>query len=72
MGAEHLQYQRNSGEISQEIYAVVVRVFQMGCIFLQRVMRNTGDVFVGVYKLLQETFLPLLFFVKPKSPAPFI
>ena len=34
---------------------------------MQYLTKNTGYAFVGVEKILQETFLPCFFFVKSKS-----
>ena len=51
----------------QEIYAAVVRAIQSEWIFLQHVIKNMRYAFTGVDKLLQETFLPGLFLIKPKS-----
>ena len=51
-------------QYTQESYAVVIRVIQLEWIFLQRVTKNTGCVFVVVKNIIQETFFPRLFFVK--------
>ena len=51
----------------QESYATVVRVIQSEWIFLQRVTWDTGDLLVGLGKMIRETFLPRLFFRKTKT-----
>ena len=56
----------------QEIYATVVRAIQSEWIFLKRVTNNTGDAFSGEGKMIQETILPFLFFVKSKSLSPIV
>ena len=54
------------GKYLQESYSAVICVIQSKWVFLICAMKNTGDAFVGVEKLLWETFLLLLFFVKSK------
>ena len=48
---------------------MVVRAIQSEWIFLQRVTWYTGDTFLGVEKILLETFLPFLFFRNKKHPS---
>ena len=60
------------GKYPQEITAAVIRAIQSGWIFLQRVTKDMGQAFTGVEKLLRETFLPRLFFVKLKSLQPIV
>ena len=55
---EHNQDQLNHGKYPQENYDMILRAIQSECIFLQKITKNTGDVFSGVEKPLQETFLP--------------
>ena len=40
--------------------------------FLQCVTWDTGDAFVGVEKMIQEIFLPLIFFGKTKNLSPIL
>ena len=54
----------------QESYTWVAHAIQSEWIFLQRMSKNTEDVFAGVDNLLWETFLPCIFFRKPKSLPP--
>ena len=56
----------------QESYAVVVRAIQSEWIFLQRVTWDTGDAFAGVEKMIQENFLPSLFFGKMETLSPIV
>ena len=51
----------------QESYAAVVRDIQSERIFLQRVMKDMGQAFAVMEKILWETFLLRLFFGKPKT-----
>ena len=53
-------------------YAVVLRAIQLECIFLQHIMKNTGNALAGVENILWETSLPRLFFGKLKSLTPLI
>ena len=39
---------------------------------LQRVTWDKGDIFAGVEKKIQETFLPRLFFGKTKTLSPIL
>ena len=56
----------------QESYSTVERAIQSELIFLQHVTWYTGDVFTGVEKILQETFLPRLFFKSAKTLSPIV
>ena len=47
-------------------------VIQPERIFIQLVTWETWDVFAGLEKMLQETFLPRLFFRKTKSLSPIV
>ena len=60
------------GKYPQDIYSAVVRAIQSEWTFLQRVTWNTGDAFAGVDKIIQETFLPRLFFRKTKILSPIV
>ena len=53
-----------TGKYPQNIYSAVVGVIQPGWIILQHVTKDTEHAFTVVEKLLQETFLPHLFFRK--------
>ena len=55
---------KTTGKYPQENYATVVCAIQLERIFLQCVKKNSGDVFVGVEKLLRENFLLQIFFEK--------
>ena len=55
------------GKYPQESYAAVICAIQLECIFLQLTW-DTGDAFAGVEKMIQETFLPRLFFRNTKNP----
>ena len=50
----------------------MVRAIQSEWIFLQCVTWDTRDAFVGVEKMIQETFLPRLFFGKAKNISPVV
>ena len=52
------------GKYTQESCSAVVHVIQLEWSFLQRVTKNTGDSFLGVEKMLRETFFLCLFFIK--------
>ena len=56
----------------QESYATVVRAIQSEWIFIQRVTWDTGDAFTGVKKMIQENFLPRLFFGNMKTLSPVV
>ena len=58
---------KTAGKFPQESYAAVVHEIQSEWIFLQRVTWDMGDAFTGVEKMIRETFLPCLFFVKTKT-----
>ena len=51
---------KSVGKHHQESYDVVVRVIQLEWIFIQHIMKNMGDAFAGVEKILWENFLPCL------------
>ena len=53
-------------------YTTVVREIQPGWIFLQRVTWDTGDVFARVERMIQETFLPRIFFGNMKTLSPIV
>ena len=72
MGSEHAHDQKTAGKYTQKIYATLVRVIQLEWIILQRVTNNVGDAIAGMEKMLQENFLPQLFFGKSKSLSPII
>ena len=55
---------KTAGKHSQDSYSTVVCAIQLECIFLQWMKKYTGYAFTGVEKLLQETFLPRIFFGK--------
>ena len=61
-----------AGKYPQESYATMVRAIQSEWIFLQRVTWDTEDAFLGVDKMIQETFLPRLFFGKTKTLSPIV
>ena len=58
---------KTMGKCPQESYAAVVRAIQSECIFIKCVTWETGDLFVGVEKIIQENLLPFLFAVKTKT-----
>ena len=58
---------KTAGKYPQESYAAVVRSIQPEWMFLQCVTWDTGEVFAVVENIIQETFLPRLFFVNTKS-----
>ena len=60
------------GKYPQESYDAVVRAIQSECIFLQHVTWGTGESFVGVEKMIRETFFPCLFFGKTKTLPPVV
>ena len=61
-----------TGKYPHEIHAMVLRAVQLEWIFLQHMAKYTGKVFVGVEKVLQETFLLRLFFGKLKILPPIV
>ena len=63
---------KTAGKYPQDSYAAVVRTIQSEWIFLQRITWDTGDAFTGVEKMIQETFLPHLFFIKSKTVSPIV
>ena len=58
------------GKHPQDSYVAVVGAIQSKWIFLQHVTWDTGDSFVGVEKMIRETFLPRPFF--GKTPLPLV
>ena len=54
------------GKYPQESYYAVVSAIQSEWKFIQCVTWDTGDVFSGVEEIIQETFLPCLFFRNKK------
>ena len=50
----------------------MVRAIQSEWIFLQHVTWDTWDAFAGVEKMIQENFLPRLFFRKTKTLSPIV
>ena len=63
---------KTAGKYPQDSYAVVVRAIQSEWICIQRVPWDTGDAFAGVEIIIQETFLPRLFFGKTKTLSPVV
>ena len=63
---------KTSDKYHQESYPVVAFAFQVDWIFLQHVMKDTGQAFTGLEKVVQETFLPRLFFGKSKIIPPIV
>ena len=63
---------KTAGKYHQESYSAVVHEIQSECIFLQRVTWEMGDAFSGVEKMIRETFLPRLFFIKTKTFSPVV
>ena len=61
-----------AGKYPQESYAEVIRAIQSEWIFLQRVTWDTGYAFMGVKKMIRETFLPRFFFGKTKTLSPIV
>ena len=60
------------GKYPQESYTAVVREIQSEMIFIQHVTWDTRDVFTGAEKMIQENFLPYIFFRKTKSLSPIV
>ena len=58
---------KTAGKYPQESYSTVVCVIQSEWIFIQCLTWYTGNLFAGVEKMIRETFLPRLFFVKTKT-----
>ena len=54
---------KTSDKYHQESYPVVAFAFQLDWIFLQHVMKDTGQAFTGMEKVLQGEQFPRLFFV---------
>ena len=61
-----------AGKYPKESYAAVVCAVQSEWIFFQSTPKDTGHVFAGVEKLLHKTFVPCIFFWKPKSLPPIV
>ena len=51
---------KTAGKYPQESYSTVASAIKLEWIFIQRVTWDTGGAFVGVEKMLQETFLPYI------------
>ena len=60
------------GKYPQDSYATVVHAIQSEWIFLQHVTWDTGDALLGVENMIQETFLPRIFFRKTKNLSPIV
>ena len=56
-----------AGKYPQEKNAAVACDIQPVRIFLQRMTKDMGQEFEGLEKVMQETFLPRLYFVKSKT-----
>ena len=56
----------------QQSYAAVACVVQSKWIFLQRVKKDTGQVFMVLERVLRETFLNRLLFGKSKTFPPMV
>ena len=74
-----LMWEKNIGMISETAekytrgsYTTVTRAVRLEWIFLQRVTWDTGGAFVGVERLIRESFLPHLFVRKTKSLLPIV
>ena len=63
---------KTAGKYPKENYSALVRTIQSAWIFLQRVTWDTGEAFTGVEKIIQETFLPRLFFGNTKTFSPIV
>ena len=50
----------------------MVRAIQSEWVFLHHVTWDTEDLFVGVEKMIRETFLPHIFFGKMKTLSPVV
>ena len=70
IGTHHIG--KTAGKYPQESYAPSARAIQSEWIFLQHVTWDTGGSFEGVEKVIQETFLPRIFFGKTKSLSPIV
>ena len=53
---------KTTGKYPQDSYAAVLCVIQSEWIFIQCLTWDTRNAFAGVEKMIQETFLPRLFF----------
>ena len=58
------------GRYPQESHATVVRAILSEWTFLQLITRNKGYAFIGMEKLLRETFSPRLYLRKSKYLTP--
>ena len=63
---------KTANKYSQESYAAVDRVVQPEWIFWQHATKDTGQEFMETVKVLWETYLPLIFFGKPKTLSPIV
>ena len=57
---------KTTRKYTHESYAVVVCAMQSEWVSQQQVTNDTEDMFVGLVKILQEIFLPRLFFGNSK------
>ena len=60
-GIDISAFTKVTGNFPQKSYAAVICAIQFEWIFLQRVMKDTGQAFARVKKFLRETFFPRLF-----------
>ena len=63
---------KTMGKYPQESYATVVHAIQPEWIFLQCITWDMAEAFVGVEKMIRETFLPHIFFRKTKTLSPVV
>ena len=63
---------KTANKYPQESYAEFACMFQLEWILLQPVMKDTGRAFMGMEKVLWETFLPHLLFGKYKTLPPIL
>ena len=61
---------KTAGKYPQESYATVSHSIQSELIYIQRITWGTGCVSAGVQKMLQETFLPRIFYGETISLSP--
>ena len=57
---------------TQDIFDAVVCTVQLEWIFLKRVTKDMVQAFTGLEKVLWETFLPCIFFLKIKTLPPIV
>ena len=58
---------KTTEKYDQDSYAASARAVQSEWVSLQCMMKYMGQTFAGLEKVLQETFLPCLFFGKYKT-----